>query len=337
MSTSQSIPTLTPNTAMSHFKSFVLQHFERLLIVVILGVVAASHFWFVRGTPVLFFYFLPALVAGYVLGKRMAVMTAILCVCAVALAAVLSPEAFMPQPGADTTHTVFFDLLAWGGFLILAALVTGQLYEEKERRIDELKSAYIGILEVLARYLESPEGPAKGHCLRVANLSAEVAVAMGLPRATVDNVHAAALLHDMHMTGEGISGDVIHKAALLSENQDALKDQDGKTSEILTSVGTVLKEAVVLIRCRGEQAAAGAGTPLTDDVPLGARIVSVADAYDELTINKPYAAGRAPWVAVKEIEKGSGTRFDPKVVEALKSVIAHRLDEDKLVMNLTHA
>ena len=326
---------LAPSHSMARLKSFVLDHFEHLLVIVIVGVVAASHFWFVRGTPILFFYFLPALVAGYVLGRRSALMTAILCVCAVALAAMASPESFIPTQTDNQTMAVALDLLAWGGFLILAALVTGQLYEEKEHRIEELKSAYIGILEVLARYLESPEGPAKGHCLRVANLSAEIAVAMDLPRTTVDNVHAAALLHDIRMTGDGISGDVIHKAALLSENQDALKDQDGKTSEILSSVGTVLKEAVVLIRCHADQSTPG--TAVSEDTPLGARIVSVADAYDELTISKPYAGGRAPWVAVKEIEKGAGTRFDPAAVNALKSVVAHRLDEEKLVMNLNHA
>ena len=328
---------LDNNSSMARFKNFVLDNFERLLIVIILGVVAASHFWFVRGTPVLFFYYLPALIAGYVLGKRSALMTAILCVCAVALAAIISPASFIPSESDNPKLTVFMDLLAWGGFLILAALVTGQLYEDKERRIQELKSAYIGILEVLARYLESPEGPAKGHCLRVANLSAEIAVAMGLPRATVDNVHAAALLHDMHLSGDGISGDVIHKAAMLSENQDALKSQDSKTAEILTSVGTVLKEAVVLIRCHSDQANPSAEPVALDALPLGARIVSVADAYDDLTISKPYATGRAPWVAVKEIEKGAGTRYDAQVVEGLKSVVAHRLDEDKLVMNLTHA
>ena len=329
--------TLGQSKGMAGLKAFVLDHFERILVVVILAVVAASHFWFARGTPILFFYFLPALVAGYVLGKRNALMTAILSVLAVAFAFIIYPDSFMPRYDESAKLMVALDLGAWAGFLILAALVTGQLYEDKENRIDELKSAYIGILEVLARYLESPEGPAKGHCLRVANLSAEIAVAMGLPRVTVDNVHAAALLHDIRMTGDGISGDVIHRAAMLSEDQEALKEHAGKTSEILTSVGTVLKEAVVLIRYHSEQAAAGTQTGVSEEVPLGARIVAVADVYDELVTGKPYASGRAPWVAVKEIEKGAGQRFDPQVVEALKSVIAHRLEEDKLVMNLSHA
>lgn len=337
MTTPKTLASLSHSGSMTRVKEFVLRHFERILVVVILGAVTASHFWFARGTPILFFYFLPALIAGYVLGKRNALMTAIFSVLAVGFSFVVSPGSFARDYRTQAELMVTLDLAAWGGFLILAALVTGQLYEDKERRIQELKSAYIGILEVLARYLESPEGPAKGHCLRVANLSAEIAVAMGLPRSSIDNIHAAALLHDIQMTGEGISGDIIHRAAMLSENPEALKEHGGKAGEILTSVGTVLKEAVSLIRYHSEQAAGNDEGTRPDEMPVGAAIVSAADAYDELVTDKPYASGRAPWVAVKEIEKGVGTRFDPKVVEGLKSVVAHRLEKDKRVTSLAHA
>ena len=223
------------------------------------------------------------------------------------------------------------------GSLILAALVTGQLYEDKERRIQELRSAYLGILQVLARYLENPEGPTKGHTLRVADLSAEIARALGLPNSTVDNVHAAALLHDIQMSGEGISSDIIHRAAMLSEDDDALTETSGKTSEILSSVGTVLKGAIPLIRYHLEAAEAAGESVDLADIPQGAHIVRVADAYDELTTGRPFASGRAPWVAVKEIEKGIGTRYDKTVVEGLKSVVAHHLEQDQRVVSLTSA
>jgi len=269
-----------------------------------------------------------------VLGKRNALMTAIFSILAVSFAFVLAPESFVPKYETESDAYVVLDLVAWGGFLILAALVTGQLYEDKERRIQEVRSAYLGILQVLARYLDNPEGPTKGHCLRVANLSAEMARALGMSSAAVDNVHAAALLHDIEMTGEGFSGDVIHRAAMLSEDDAALIDPTTKNGEILTSVGTVLKGAIPLIRY---YSAHGEGAGTTEDhqgSPVGARIVAVADAYDQLTTDKPYASGRAPWVAVKEIEKGVAERFDAEVVEGLKSVIAHHLEQDERVMSL---
>ncbi|HUV38011.1 MAG TPA: HD domain-containing phosphohydrolase [Planctomycetota bacterium] len=338
MPSSKTVTSLGQNRAMLRVKAFVLEHFERILVIVILAVVAVAHFWFARGVPILFFYFLPALVAGYVLGKRNALMTAIFSILAVAFAFITAPETFTLGSGPDAQLMVATDLAAWGGFLILAALVTGQLYEDKENRIQELRSAYLGILQVLARYLDSPEGPTKGHCLRVANLSAEIARAMGLPNSTIDNVHAAALLHDIEMS-EGMSGEVIHRAALLSENDAAMKESAGKTGEILSSVGTVLKEAIPLIRYHSAHArAVDAEQPVDlDAVPQGARIVSVADAYDQLVTDKPYATGRAPWVAVKEIEKGIGTRYDRQVVEGLKSVVAHRLEQDNRVAALAGA
>jgi len=310
-----------------------VDHFERIVVIVILGAVAASHFWFARGIPILFFYFLPALVAGYVLGKRNALMTAILSICAVAFAFIIEPGAFTPKYETNSQVLVALDLAAWGGFLILAALVTGQLYEDKERRIQELRSAYLGILQVLARYLDNPEGPTKGHCLRVANLSAEMARALGLSNAAADNVHAAALLHDIDMTGEGFSGDMIHRAALLSEDEETLMD-NSKNGEILTSVGTVLKGAIPLIRYHSEHPEGSDDTDSPAEVPLGASIVAVADVYDQLTTDKPYSTGRAPWVAGKEIEKGIGTRYDAEVVEGLKSVVAHRMEQDERVMAL---
>ena len=190
---------------------------------------------------------------------------------------------------------------------------------------------------MLARYLDNPEGPTKGHCLRVANLSAEMGRALGMSNAAVDNVHAAALLHDIEMTGEGFSGDIIHRAAMLSEDEESPIDTTTKNGEILSSVGTVLKGAIPLIRYHSEHGEDAEPSDEADDIPLGARIVAVADVYDQLTTDKPYASGRAPWVAVKEIEKGVGKRFDAEVVQGLKSVIAHRLEQDERVMALAGA
>ena len=62
---------------MDHYKSFFIKHFERIVVVSILLTVTVSHFWFARGAPILFFYFLPALLAGYVMGKRQALLTAV--------------------------------------------------------------------------------------------------------------------------------------------------------------------------------------------------------------------------------------------------------------------
>jgi HD-GYP domain-containing protein (c-di-GMP phosphodiesterase class II) len=79
-------------------------------------------------------------------------------------------------------------LSSWGGFLILASFTVGTLYERNEQRVKELKNAYIGVLEILSKYLESTDGYTKGHSVRVAELATEIATAMELQRPVVENI-----------------------------------------------------------------------------------------------------------------------------------------------------
>ena len=64
------------------------------------------------------------------------------------------------------------------------------------------------------------------------------------------------------------------------------------------------------------------------DVPLGARIVSVADAYDAMTSDRPYRAGMPPWQALAELEAGAGKQFDPNVVRAFKRVVFSKIESE---------
>lgn len=60
-------------------------------------------------------------------------------------------------------------------------------------------------------------------------------------------------------------------------------------------------------------------------IPLGARIITVADSYDAMITDRPYRAGMTPWNALKELEKGADTQFDPKVVKVFKEIKSHEL------------
>ncbi len=81
--------------------------------------------------------------------------------------------------------------------LILASVAVGTLYEKNERRLLELKGAYIGILEILSKYLESTDRYTKGHSVRVSEFAMEIAKAMDLPPVEVENIRVAGLLHDI--------------------------------------------------------------------------------------------------------------------------------------------
>jgi putative nucleotidyltransferase with HDIG domain len=258
----------------------------------------------------------------------MAVLFAILSVVIVSFAAVFRPELYSyPIPIEAGQLNIIFSLSIWAGFLILTASIVGKLYEEKEKRIQDLHIAYMGVLEILTKYLESADKYTQGHSIRVSHLATEIAIAMELPRSEIENIKAAALLHDIGKID--ISIDLIRKAsALTGEEAKVLKTHPEKGVQIIASVGTVLNKAVPLILAHHNYFIDKEKKQEAKSIPLGARIIAVADSYDAMITDRSYRKGKPPWEAVEEIEKNSGTQFDPLVVEAFKRVITSQLEKD---------
>jgi len=186
---------------------------------------------------VLNFYYLPVLASGYFLGRRLGVLTAVFSVLMVAISALIFPNGFF---GKQDLFKSVAQILSWGGFLILSSIAVGTLYEQNERRMKDLKNAYIGILEILSKYLESTDRYTKGHSVRVSELAMEIGIAMELPRTEVENVRVAGLLHDIGKVE--ISGEILRKAAeLTTEERELVDEHTVKGAYLLTSVGSVLK------------------------------------------------------------------------------------------------
>jgi putative nucleotidyltransferase with HDIG domain len=275
---------------------------------------------------ILNFYYLPVLVASYFLGRRMGMLASIFSILAVLLFTFLFPEQFL----SNTKIWRGFALLsAWSGFLILASVAVGTLYERNEHRLLDLKNAYVGILEILSKYLESADQYTKGHSIRVSELSMEIATAMELPRPEVENVRIAALLHDIGKIE--VSGGILRKAAEVNiEEQEEMEAQASKGTFLLASVGSVLKEVVPIVVAHHKYFMNALDTPPGSKdkelpkIPLGARIIAVADAFDTMTTDRPYRKGMPPWTALEEIVSKAGRQFDPEVIEAFKMVFTNK-------------
>ena len=228
---------------MERFKRLVGQHFEEILVGIILLAAFLGTNFIEEKSIILNYYYLPVLVAGYFLGRRMGLLTAIFSILIVVICVLVFPQSFFS--GQDFFHRVA-QLSSWGGFLILASIAVGTLYEQNERRLQELKNAYIGILEILSKYLESSDGYTKGHSVRVSDLAMETAIAMELPRPEVENIRVAGLLHDIGKIE--ISGEILRKAAqLTTEEKELIDSHTEKGAHILSSVGAVLKEVVPIV------------------------------------------------------------------------------------------
>ena len=127
-------------------------------------------------------------------------------------------------------------LSSWGGFLVLVSFTVGTLYEKNEQRVKELKNAYIGVLEILSKYLESTDRYTKGHSVRVSELATEIAIAMELHRSEVENIRVSGLMHDIGKIE--ISSEILSKAAELSTEEKELMDlHTVKGANILSAVG----------------------------------------------------------------------------------------------------
>ena len=186
--------------------------------------------------------------------------------------------------------------------------------------MQDLKKAYIGVLEILSKYLESTDRYTKGHSVRVSELAMETAIAMELSRPQVENIRVAGLLHDIGKIE--ISGEILRKAAALSSEERELMDEHTvKGAYLLSAVGSVLEDVVPIVISHHKYFMNGPGSQgnETHKIPLGARVVAVVDAFDAMTTDRPYRKGMPPWEALEEIVKNTGKQFDPEVVEAFQT------------------
>jgi putative nucleotidyltransferase with HDIG domain len=304
--------------ALDALKRFVIDHFEFGLVVSLLIGLSLILLFVPQKVGFLNFYYLPVLAAGYAMGKRGGVLTALSAILIVTFSVVAFPQAYL---GSSHNRVVdlMLNLLPWGGFLILASYTVGYLYEEKQKQVEAIRDAYVGVLEILSKLIESADRYTEGHSVRVSRLAMEIGISMGLDRSQVENIRVAGLLHDIGKFD--VTTGLIQKAAGLSdEEREQVRQHTDLGARLVSRVGPVLKEAIPIIMAHHDWYTKTGGEGKSNDIPIGARIVAVADSYDAIVTDRPYRRGRAPWQALEEIRKGSGTQFDPEVVEALESV-----------------
>ena len=261
--------------------------------------------------------FLPTVLAAYFLGARSGGLTAFFSFLIIAIYAILSPGQFAIEV---TPLLLAFDFVIWGAILGITGLVVGCLCDRNHLQMRDLRTAYIGVLEILTKFLEAADHYTKSHSVRVAKLSVAIAREMGLSDDETEDLRVGALLHDI---GKTDSVELVKRASALDESE--LRKVAGHTitgADLVRSVGNVLEEAIPIILYHHHYFD-GSGSnpePAGKEIPLGARIVAVADAYDAIITDRPYRKGRAPWQAVAEIEACSNTQFDPDVVAAFKRI-----------------
>jgi len=182
----------------------------------------------------------------------------------------------------------------------------------------QLAETYNGTLEALVLALDARDRETKGHSLRVTQYALTIARQMGVGEESPEwvEIQRGALLHDVGKIG--VPDYILHKPGPLTpEEWDEMKRHPKIGHEMLKEI-SFLAGAAAIVHTHHERFD-GKGYPRAlagDETPLGARIFSVADAFDAMTSHRPYRAALPPEAARDEIIQHSGTQFDPQVVQA---------------------
>jgi putative nucleotidyltransferase with HDIG domain len=267
------------------------------------------------------FYFLPVVLAGYLLGRAGGVMTAVAAIAVVVWFAVTNETVLM---GGGSQVDKWVDVTLWGGFLVLTGGAIGHLYEKRDEAFRDVQRAYQGVLEILVKFIDTADRYTEAHSVRVSILSTEIARQMSLPEGDIEDIRVAALLHDVGKLD--VSIDVIRKAGKLNDEEwTELRSHPEKGAKLIESMGGMLSNAVPIILFHHEQYGGGGYYEREgEQIPLGSRIIAVADSFDAMTTDRPYQKARQTWEALEIIQNGAGTQFDPQVVDAFSEVMRRR-------------
>ncbi len=267
---------------------------------------------------VLGFYALPTVFSAYYYGRRHATFTAMASVCLVVLVVYFNPVLFSFAKILLPVDSKWLDIAVWGGTLVVTGYAMGTLFDRKEKHLRELKETYEGVLLILRQFI-SKDKYTQNHSYRVSIYAVRIAEGMGMNESRIEDVRAAALLHDIGKID--ISRELLYKASRLTKEEfEQVQTHVEKGVEILEPVGGTLGRVIPIILAHHDKFNGSGYHPTRgEDIPLEARIISVADVYDALTSDRPYRKAMSPMDAKEMIAKGAGTDFDPKVVSAFQT------------------
>ena len=192
-------------------------------------------------------------------------------------------------------------------------------------RFEQMKPL-LDTITALAFAVEAKDPYTRGHSQAVSRLAAQVALQAGLPEAEIEDIRLAGIVHDVGKIH--VPEDVLNKPALLTaEEFEKMKSHAEWGARILEPLKVKAIERIVLYH---HEALDGQGYPeglKGEQIPLGARIITVADAFDAMVSDRPHRKARPVGEALAELRRCRGSQFDPLAVDALVQSIESRSEQ----------
>ncbi len=219
------------------------------------------------------------------------------------------------DPASESEHTVEEILRLLGGISYQAAVAL-----ERARNYESLEETFVSTVEALANALEANDEYTSSHTRWITDMALRLGEALGFESAELKRLELGALFHDIGKIG--IPTSILQKPGPLSPDERKIIEMHPELGErILEPIGRLTEVRKVVRSCHERWD--GGGYPdgkAADEIPFDARIILVCDAFHAMTTDRPYRKRLSVEEACRRLREGSGTQFDPAVVDVFLSL-----------------
>jgi HD-GYP domain-containing protein (c-di-GMP phosphodiesterase class II) len=188
----------------------------------------------------------------------------------------------------------------------------------------ETRELFFGTVSALSQAIDAKDGFTRGHADRVSRIAGAIAREFGIAERQIEQIELAGLLHDIGKIG--VEDRILMKPQRLERDEQELMRRHPIYGASILEPSAALRPLVPIVLHHHENYD-GSGYPeglKGDEIPLGSRIIIVADAYEAMTSDRIYRKAIGHERAMEQLNKYKGVQFDPKVVRALEAVVQKR-------------
>ena len=207
----------------------------------------------------------------------------------------------------------------WAAFLFMVPIYLARFSFSKYAETREL---FFGTVSALSQAIDAKDGFTRGHADRVSRIAGAIAREMRLSEKVIEDIELAGLLHDIGKIG--VEDRILMKPMRLDADEQELMRRHPIYGASILEPSAALRPLVQMVLHHHENYD-GSGYPeglKGTDIPLGSRIIIVADAYEAMTSDRIYRKAIGHDRALEQLEKYKGIQFDPKIVRALQQLLA---------------